>query len=148
MQSHHSANTAGNVTMSTLNSQSQAGPSHHRQRSRKQSSGGMKAGQQPGPHDLYQQQRSSQSQSVNRMGARHHHQSHYDIQKKTAQEKDKALMSGTLSGMSCTNLSQHEGLNNNRADSSFNELTKNKSSISLNHYLSHNAKDFADHSQL
>ena len=57
-------------------------------------------------------------------------------------------MSGTLSGMSCTNLSQHEGLNNNRADSSFNELTKNKSSISLNHYLSHNAKEFTEHSQI
>ena len=55
-------------------------------------------------------------------------------------------MAGTLSGMSCTNLSQHESGANNRANSSFNELSKNKSTISLNHYLSHNTKEQTDHS--
>ena len=48
LQSHHSGQTAGNATMSTLNSQGHvpnAGPTHQRQRSRKLSSGVRKAGQ-------------------------------------------------------------------------------------------------------
>ena len=59
-------------------------------------------------------------------------------------DKDKVLMAGTLSGMSCTNLSQHES--NNRVNTSFNDLSKNRSTISLNHYLSHNTKEYMDHS--
>jgi hypothetical protein len=56
-------------------------------------------------------------------------------------------MAGTLSGVSCTNLSHNEGHPNN-INSSFNDLSKNKSTISLNHYLSHNTKEHTDHSQI
>jgi hypothetical protein len=76
LQSHHSGQTAGSVTMSTLNSQGHAGgPSHQRQRSRKLSSGVRKVGQHQttASHEMYHhQQRSSHSQSVNRIGGRHH----------------------------------------------------------------------------
>ena len=64
------------------------------------------------------------------------------MQRKVSREKDKSLMAGTLSGISCTNLSQHEAsTQNNRVNCSFNELNKNKSTVSFNHYLSHNIKD-------
>lgn len=55
-------------------------------------------------------------------------------------------MAGTLSGISCSNLSQHEGGNsNNRVNTSYNEMGKNKSAVSFNHYLSHNIKDSNPH---
>lgn len=140
MQSNASGQTTGNVTMSSINSQGPSGAGHQRQRSRKQTSGLRKVGQQPGSQDMYQQQRSSQSQSVNRLASRHH-QSQYDVQRKASRDKDKALMAGTLSGMSCSNLSQHDATSNNQVNSSFNEMNKNKSTISFNHYLSHITKE-------
>lgn len=67
----------------------------------------------------------------------------------TRPDKDKtSITAGTISGISCTNLSQHNAQNqvinnenNNRVNSSFNELSKNKSAVSFNNYLSHNFKD-------
>jgi hypothetical protein len=70
------------------------------------------------------------------------------MQRKVSRDKDKTLMAGTLSGMSCSNLSQHEASSNNRVNSSFNEMNKNKSTISFNHYLSHNTKENTDPSQI
>ena len=150
MQSNHSGQTTGNITMSSINSQGPSGPGHQRQRSRKQSSGVRKVGQQPSSQEMYQQQRSSQSQSVNRLGSRHH-QSQYDMQRKVSRDKDKALMAGTLSGMSCSNLSQHDASSNNDVNTSLQHqmMTKNKSTISFNHYLSHNnTKENTDPSHL
>ena len=51
-------------------------------------------------------------------------------------------MAGTLSGISCNNMSQHDiSGSNNRINSSLNDVNKNKNSVSFNHYLSHNIKD-------